>query len=94
MLYYDRINVSKGNDVNKTYESHKCIIDFYYFLKVNLLFHPNVCDGCRDLMQKYMAFNDVEIVNVTVVIAGYVFGYMSKDEAINIMKNSDFKRKK
>ena len=54
MLYYDRINVSEGNDVNKTYESHKCIIDFYYFLKVNLLFHPNVCDGCRDLMQKYM----------------------------------------
>ena len=29
MLYYDRIDVSEGTDVNKTSTSKKCIICFY-----------------------------------------------------------------
>ena len=42
MLYYDKIDISEGVDVNKTNESRKyicrlinfkCICDYYYFLK-------------------------------------------------------------
>ena len=33
MLYYDRINVSEGIDVNKTYKSKDCdICHYWYFL--------------------------------------------------------------
>ena len=33
MLYYDRIDVSEGIDVNKTSESKKCnICHYWYFL--------------------------------------------------------------
>ena len=32
MLYYDRIDVSEGIDVNKTRESKKCNICHYWYL--------------------------------------------------------------
>ena len=39
MLCYDRIDISGEIDLNKTNESHKCIIcNYYYFLKVNVRF--------------------------------------------------------
>ena len=39
MLYYDRINVSKGIDVNKTSESNKCnICHYWYFLNKAFMF--------------------------------------------------------
>lgn len=31
---------------------------------VNLIFQPKACNGCHDLTQKSMSFNDVEIVTV------------------------------
>ena len=34
MLEYDRIDVSKEIDVNKTKESRRCTIRIYYFLEV------------------------------------------------------------
>ena len=43
MLYYDKIDISKGIDDNETNDSHKCIIcNYYYFLKVNFRFKPKV----------------------------------------------------
>ena len=43
MLYYDKIDISKGIDDNETNDSHKCIIcNYYYFLKVNFIFKPKV----------------------------------------------------
>ena len=40
MLYYDRIDVSEGNDVNKTSASKMCnIFHYWYFLDKNLSFN-------------------------------------------------------
>ena len=50
MLEYDRIDMSKRIDVDKTSESRKCIIcNYYYFHKVNFRFKPKVSDSCHDL---------------------------------------------
>lgn len=39
MLFYSRIDVSEGTDVDRTNESSKCIIwNYYYFLRVNFKF--------------------------------------------------------
>ena len=43
MLYFDRIHVSDGTDVNKTIASKECNICHYrYFLNYSFNFQPNV----------------------------------------------------
>ena len=44
MLYYDRIDTSKGIDGNKAIASKECDICHYcYFLKKGFEFQTNVC---------------------------------------------------
>ena len=77
-----------GIDVNKNYESRRCIIcNYYHFLITNFRFQPKVCDGYHDLMQRTMSFNDVEIVSVKRNDYKIHFWYMGKDVAISIMNN-------
>ena len=45
MLYFDRIDVSEGIDVNKTSASEECDICHYsHFLSYSFKFQPNVCN--------------------------------------------------
>ena len=44
---------------------------------------------CHDLMQKAMSFNHVAIAYVKGSAYRIHFGYMGKDDAINIMNNSN-----
>ena len=48
-----------------------------------------LCNGCHDLMQKAMNFNHVAIVVSKGSDYRIYFWYMSKDDAISIMKNSN-----
>ena len=65
MLEYDRIDVSEGIDVNKTNASKECDICHYlYFIDISFKYEPYLCNGCHDLMQKAMSFNDVAIAYV------------------------------
>ena len=78
-----------GIDVNKTSASHKYIIcHYWYFLEISFRFQPKRCDGCHDLMQKAMRFNDVGGNDHRIH-----FLYMSKDEAINLLTNADLTEK-
>ena len=53
MLEYDRIDISKGIDINKTDESKECAIcHYWYFLDKNFDFEPHLCNDCHDLIQK------------------------------------------
>ena len=55
MLQYDRIDVSKGNGIEKT--KPECIIcHYWYFLEINFSFQPKESDGCHELMQKNYEF--------------------------------------
>ena len=51
-----------------------------------------LCNGCHDLMQKAMNFNDVPIVSIKGNNYRIHFWYMSKDDAISIMKNSNLNK--
>ena len=65
MLEYDRIDISKGIDINKTNASKECdICHYWYFLGRCFKHKPYLCNGCHNLMQKAMNFNDVAIVSV------------------------------
>ena len=82
MLEYDRIDISEGIDVNKTILSKECdICHHWYFKDIGFKYEPYLCYGCHDLTQKAMSFNNVPVV--------YVKGYMSKNDAINIMNDSN-----
>ena len=48
----------------------------------------DLCNGCHDLMQKPMSFNDIAIEYVKGSAYRINFWYMSKDDAINIMNGS------
>ena len=51
MLYFDRIDVSEGIDVNKTNASKECdICHYWYFLNYRFKFQPNVCNRFHDFL--------------------------------------------
>ena len=90
MLEYDRIDISEGTDVNKTSLSKECDIwDYWYFKDIGFKYELYLCNGCHDLMQKAMSFNNVAIVYVKENAYRIHFWYMSKDDAINIMAGSN-----
>ena len=65
MLEDDRINISEGVDVNKTSLSKECdICHCWYFKNIGFKYEKYLCNGCHDLMQKAMSFNNVAIVYV------------------------------
>ena len=93
MLEYDRIDISEGIDI-KTNVSKNCDIRHYWcFLDKNFNYEPYLCNGCHDLMQKVMNFNDIAIVSIKGSDYRIHFWYMSKDYAINIMKNYNLNKK-
>ena len=81
MLEYDRINISKGTDINKTSDSQE-----WYIFKINFHYQPFVCNDCYDLLQKYMRFKDMAVVTVRNNDYRIHFWYMTKIEAVNRMK--------
>ena len=94
MLEYDRINISEGIFIDKTdapKESDIC--DHQSFLDKNVKYEPYLCNGCHDLMQKAINFNDVAIVSVKGSYYRIHFQYMSKHDVINTMRNSDLNEK-
>ena len=87
MLEYDGIDISEGIDVNKTNLSKECdICHYWYFKDIGFKYETYLCNGCYDLMQKAMGFNNIAIVHSVYRIH---FWYMSKNDAINIMNGSN-----
>ena len=76
MLEYDRIDISAGIiDVNKTSllkEYDFC--HYWYFKNIGFKHEPYLCNGCHDLMQKAVSFNNVAIVYVKGVTYRINFG--------------------
>ena len=94
MLQYDRIDISERMDINKTNASKECdICHYWYFLDENFKLEPYLWNDCHGLMQKAMNFNDVAIFSVKGSDKRIQFWYLSKNDAINIMKNSNINEK-
>ena len=96
MLEYDRIDISEGIDVNKTSASKECdICHYWYFKDIDFKYEPYLCNGCHDLTQKAMSFNGSAFFMSFKGSAYRIrFWYMSKDDAISIMGNSNLIDKK
>ena len=84
MLEYDRIDISEVIDIDKINKSKGCdICHYWYFLDKKY--------------EKYyvmaMSFNDVAIVSIKGNDYRVHFWYMSKNDAIVLMTNSNLKDK-
>ena len=94
MLEYDRIDISERIDVNKTNASKSVMFVITgILLDKGYKYEPYLCNGCHDLTQKTMNFNDVAMVSVKESDYRVYFWYRSKDNAINIMNNSNLNKK-
>ena len=88
------MNKSEGIDISKTNASKECDIwHYWYFLDKSFNYEPYLCNGCHDLMQKAMNSDDAAIVSIKGNDYRIHFSYMSKDDAISIMNNSNLSEK-
>ena len=70
MLFYDRIDVSKGINVSKTNESKECnIFHWWFFLDKVFKFQPDVCNGCHDVSMMSMNLTDIVMIITLIIVA-------------------------
>ena len=90
MIEYERIDISEGIDVNNTNLSKECdICHYWYFKDIDLKYELYLCNGCHNLMQKAMSFNNVAIVYVKGSAYRIHFWNINKDDAIKIKNGSN-----
>ena len=89
MLYFDRIDISEGNDVNKASASKETdVFHYWYFLNYSSKFQPNVCNRCHDLLMS-LNLSDIAILNIKGSDYCCNISLICKNEAINLMQNAD-----
>ena len=68
MLYFDRIDVSEGIDVNKTSTSQQCDIRHcWYFLNKGFKFQPNLCSRCHNLLMMSLNLSDIAFLTINLM---------------------------
>ena len=83
MLYYDRIDLTEGIDVNMTSESKECdICRYWYFLNKGFKFQPYVCNDAMNL--RAIAILKIKRADYRCIISGII-----KPKSINFMQNID-----
>ena len=96
MLEYDRIDVCEGVDTTQNrLVSRECgLCSFWYFKDKNFNYQKYYCDGCHDMAMKTLNIKNLPIVYSKGNTYRIHFWYMSKDDAINIIHNSNLIDKK
>ena len=79
------------NKTNASTDSDIC--HYWYFLNKTFKSESYLCNDCHDLMQKAINFNDFANFSVEGSDYRFHFWYMSKNDAINIRKNSNLNEK-
>ena len=94
MLYFDRIDVSGGNDINKRRKSKECnIIHYWYFSNKGFKFQQDFCNVCHYLLMMSMNNSDITILDIKSTNYGCFISGISNSEAINLMQNMDLIKK-
>ena len=90
MLEYDRIDISKGIDINKCEETSRkySLCKFYYFLDKNFKYGPYLCDSCYDMSMKAVSMQNLTIINHNGNYYRVIFVFMTKKDAYNLIKNA------
>ena len=87
MLYFDRIDISEGVNVNKI--SASAIVVFYEGFK----FQPYTFSGCDDVLKMSINLNGIAISNIGDVDYRYIINEISKIEVEKLLQNTDLSYK-
>ena len=94
MLHYGRTDVSEENDINKTSGSKNChFFQYSYFLNYTFNFQTNVSNRCHNLLMMPINLSDIAILNIKGSDYFCIISLISKNEAINLLQNSDLTEK-
>ena len=91
MIYYNKIDVSEGIDVNKTNGSWEYnILCYYLLLNKGFTLQTYVCNVCPNLLMMFTNLDDLVLLKVTAVDYRCIIDANSKSEAVNLLENADF----
>ena len=94
LLYYDRIDVSEGIDVNKISTSKECdVCHYWYFLNYSFMFQPDVCNRCHGLLMMSVNLSDIAILNINGSDYRCIVSLISKNKAIKLLQKADLTEK-
>ena len=90
MLEDDRIDINEGIDVNKNkLVSKECwICGYWYFINKNFNYQKHVCNGCHDMSVKAISMHNLAIGYNNSNAYRINFIFMSKNDALNLIKNT------
>ena len=95
MLTYERIDISDGIDLNKSYKSKECMLcHCWYFLDKNFSYGPYLCDGCYNMTLKCNKLKNIAIIRIKKSAYRICFLFMNKHEEKKLMANSSVIDKK
>ena len=77
----------------QVHEKNMILVNYWYFKDVGFTYETYICNGCDDLMQKAIKLWCWFFFPIKGSDYRTYFWYMSKDDAINIMKNSNLNEK-
>ena len=91
MLYYDRIDVPEGIDVNQTSASKECdICHYWYFFNYSFKFQPNVCNRCHDILMMSVNLSYIAILNIQSFDDRCLISLTSKNKPIKFFSKCCF----
>ena len=74
MLYYNRVDISEGNDLAKSNNNKECMICHYLFFNHGRFkFQDSLCNGCHDLTMLTINISNIAIITVKNVIIAVLF---------------------
>ena len=90
MLEYDRIDLSEGIDVNRNIlASKKCYLcSYWYFINKDFNYEKYMCNGCHDISTKAISRYNLCIGYNNGNAYRTNFAFMSKNDALNLIKNA------
>ena len=89
MLWYQKIDVSEGIDINKTSVSKECEFCHYWFFKViRFKFEEHVCNKCHDLLTMVYSLKNIAILNAKGATFRCILMGISKNEGLKRLNNS------
>ena len=96
MLEYARIKVNVGIDVTKNkLVSKECwICGFWYFINKNFNYQKHLCNGCQDMSLNANSMHNLAIRYNNNNAYRLIFTFMSKNDALNLIKNAVIINKK
>ena len=89
MLWYQKIDVSEGIDINKTSASKECGLCHYWFFKdIGSKFEELVCNKCHDLLMIAYSLKDVATLNAKGNTYRCILMGINKNEGLKRLNNS------